>query len=80
MDHATQVRILRELFRQLDSDVNVDAGEQLRNPTRVYTHPDITVKEWQQLFRGHPQLVGLICTFSTSIRCKIETSCEPLLR
>jgi hypothetical protein len=32
MDHATQVRILRELFRQLDSDVNVDAGESAAMP------------------------------------------------
>lgn len=59
MDHETQVRILRELFRQLDSDVNVDAGEQLCNPTSVYTSPEVARKEWDRLFRGHPQIVGL---------------------
>ncbi len=59
MQHETQVRILRELFRQLDNDVNVDAGEQLRQPTSVYTSPAVAEREWERLFRGHPQLIGL---------------------
>jgi phenylpropionate dioxygenase-like ring-hydroxylating dioxygenase large terminal subunit len=59
MDHETQVSILKELFRQLDSNVNVDAGEQLRNPASVYTSHDIAEKEWQQLFRQHPQIIGI---------------------
>ncbi len=59
MNHQTQVRILKELFRQLDDDVNVDAGEQLRNPTSVYTSPAIAGREWRQLFRDHPQVIGL---------------------
>ena len=59
MEHATQVRILRELFRQLDDNVNVDAGAQVRNPTDVYTSPAIAAAEWQQLFRRHPQVIGL---------------------
>ncbi len=59
MKHATQVDILRELFRQLDDRVNVDAGEQLRNPTSVYTSSRVATLEWQRLFRGHPQVIGL---------------------
>lgn len=59
MHHQTQVRILRELFRQLDNDANVDAGEQLRQPTSVYTSRAVAQREWQRLFRGHPQVIGL---------------------
>ena len=59
MNHATEVRILRELFRQLDNDVNVDAGVQMRSPTTAYTCPDLAEREWNAFFRSHPQMIGL---------------------
>jgi phenylpropionate dioxygenase-like ring-hydroxylating dioxygenase large terminal subunit len=59
MEQRKQLEILRELLRQIEQQVNVDAGEQLRNPTQVYTCPEIAAREWQRLFRGHPQLIGL---------------------
>ena len=59
MKHAKQVEVLRELFRQLDENVNVDAGEQLLNPVDVYTSSTIAQREWQTLFRQQPQVIGL---------------------
>ena len=59
MKHQKQVKILSELLRQLDHNVNVDAGVILRNPTSVYTCPDIASREWGTFFQNHPQLIGL---------------------
>jgi len=59
MQHATQVRILRELMSQLDEKRNVDAGVQYRLPTSDYVCPELAAREWQRFFREHPQLIGL---------------------
>lgn len=59
MNQESQVRILRELFRQIDNRVNVDAGVQYLMPTSSYTCPDLAQKEWNTFFREHPQLIGL---------------------
>ncbi len=59
MEHALQVEILKELMGQLDAGKNVDAGVQYRMPTTSYVCPDIAAQEWQNLFRNHPQLIGL---------------------
>jgi len=59
MEHAKQVTILKELMRQLDEKVNVDAGVMYKNPTSVYTCREIAGKEREVLFRNHPQLIGL---------------------
>ena len=59
MKRATELKILRELFRQLDENVNVDAGVQLVNPTSGYTCRDQASREWRELFQGLPQLIGL---------------------
>lgn len=59
MKHATQVRILRELIRQLDNDVNVDAGVKLRVPTSDYVCSELAGREWNAFFRSYPQMVGL---------------------
>ena len=60
MKHDMQVSILKELMRQLDEQVNVDAGIQLKNPTTSYICPDLVQKDWALFFRNHPQLIGLI--------------------
>ena len=59
MDHPTQVRVLKELIRQLDNNVNVDAGVMFKSPTSAYTSPETAQKEWDILFKDHPQLIGL---------------------
>ena len=59
MKREVKVEIMTELMRQLDEQVNVDAGVQYRNPTSAYTCPDIAKKEWETFFRKHPQLIGL---------------------
>ncbi len=59
MQKRDQIRILRELLRQLDEKVNVDAGVQLKNPTDDYTDRALATEEWRRFFQEHPQLVGL---------------------
>ena len=59
MQRATQIKILKELMSQLDRKVNVDAGCQVKNPTRSYVCPDLAEKERRAFFREHPQVLGL---------------------
>ncbi|MCZ6644396.1 MAG: aromatic ring-hydroxylating dioxygenase subunit alpha [Gammaproteobacteria bacterium] len=59
MEKATQIRLLKELLRQLDEKVNVDAGVQLKIPTSAYVSPELAEQEWHQFFQNHPQLIGL---------------------
>ncbi len=59
MQRATQIDILKELMRQLDEQVNIDAGVLYRNPTSAYTSPELARDEWQHFFRHHPQMIGL---------------------
>lgn len=59
MQRQTQLEILRELLRQLDNKVNIDAGVQYRNPAQSYTCPELARKEWDAFFRNHPQVIGL---------------------
>jgi len=59
MHHDEQIRILKVLMHQLDTDTNIDAGGQRKNPSWVYTCPDHAKKEWDLFFRKHPQVIGL---------------------
>ncbi len=59
MKQETEVKILKELLRQLDEGVNVDAGVRYRAPTDSYVSPEMADKEWASFFQGHPQLIGL---------------------
>ena len=59
MKRETQISILKELMRQLDEKVNVDAGVQYRNPASSYTCKDLAAKEWKNFFQNHPQIIGL---------------------
>jgi hypothetical protein len=59
MKRETELSILKELMLQLDEKRNVDAGVLLRNPTSVYTCPEIAARERELLFRRHPQLIAL---------------------
>ncbi len=59
MDHDTQLRILDELLAMLRQGTTCDAGAVAVNPASAYTEPGLAAREWQTLFREHPQLVGL---------------------
>lgn len=59
MKREVEIGILRELLRQLEENVNVDAGRQFENPASAYTSPELAEREWQRLFREAPQLIGL---------------------
>jgi len=59
VQRSEQVRLIKELLASMDSGTTVDAGGLRRNPTAVYTDPELAEREWQTLFRGHPQLIGL---------------------
>ncbi len=59
MEHALQLDILDELLARLEAGTSADAGRQLLNPASVYIDPAVAAKEWQVLFREHPQLIGL---------------------
>lgn len=59
MEHALQVKILKELMAQLDEGRNVDAGVQYKMPTTSYVCPEQAAKEREHFFQNHPQLIGL---------------------
>ena len=59
MEHALQVKILKQLMQQLDEGKNIDAGVQYTMPTTSYVCPDLAAQEWDTFFQGHPQLIGL---------------------
>lgn len=59
MDRSLQIEILKELMRQLEDGRNIDAGVQYKMPTTAYTCSDIATKEWDTLFRNHPQVIGM---------------------
>ena len=59
MKTAVQIEVLRELLQQLDDGVNADAGGMRAFPAEAYTSPEIAQREWEVLFKGQPQLVGM---------------------
>ena len=59
MKREVELSILKELMRQLDEKRNIDAGVMYRNPTEVYTSPEIAEREEETFFRDHPQLIAL---------------------
>ena len=59
MDHAEQVTQIKTLMARLDAGTTVDAGGLRRNPTRVYTDPDLAAREREAFFDDHPQVIGL---------------------
>lgn len=59
MKHDTQLKILDELFEQLDNHRNVDSGMIVKNPASSYTCPELANRERELFFKHHPQLIGL---------------------
>ncbi len=59
MNHQTQVRLLKTLMEQRDTDTNADTGRILRNPASAYTCNELAEREWQKFFREHPPIIGM---------------------
>ncbi len=59
MRRDEQIRVIKGLMHHLDTDTNVDAGCQLKNPVSAYTDPERAGREWQEFFLDYPQVVGL---------------------
>ena len=59
MNHQTQVRLLKTLMEQRDTDTNADTGRILRNPASAYTCNELAERERQTFFREHPQIIGM---------------------
>ena len=61
MDQQEHVRIIKGLMHYLDTDTNVDAGGQVRNPVSSYLCPDMALKEWESFFQDYPHVLGTEC-------------------
>ncbi len=59
MQRKKQITIIKELMRQLDEKVNIDAGVQYRNPAKAYADRELAELEWERFFKEHPQVIGL---------------------
>lgn len=59
MRHDEQVRLIKQLCAHLDAGTTVDAGGLRRLPTTDYTDPERARREWEELFVGTPQCLGL---------------------
>lgn len=59
MKHDEQVRLIKQMCAHLDGDTNADAGGLRRNPMTTYTDSAQADREWNEWFRGMPQLVGM---------------------
>ncbi len=59
MQHAEQLRVLKELLHQIDTETTCDAGRVLVNPISSYTDPARAAREWDVFFQQHPQIIGL---------------------
>jgi phenylpropionate dioxygenase-like ring-hydroxylating dioxygenase large terminal subunit len=59
MQHAEQVRLLKQLLAHIDAGTTVDAGKVSQLATAAYTDADQAEQERQEFFLGMPQCVGL---------------------
>lgn len=59
MKPDVQIEVLRELIKQLDEGVNADAGGMRAFPAEAYTSHEIARQEWEIMFKGQPQIVGM---------------------
>lgn len=59
MEQSEQIRLIKGLMHYLDTDTNVDAGGQVRNPVSSYTSPDMAASEWNSFFQDYPHVLGM---------------------
>ena len=59
MEQHEQVRLLKELLRQVADGTTADAGAHFHNPVEVYTDPAIAAAESEKIFGDYPQILGL---------------------
>ena len=61
MQHATQVELSRRLLNHIAAGTTDRADAIARNDIAAFTCPERLDREWQLLFLGRPQYVGLSC-------------------
>ncbi len=61
MEHATQVRLTREILAHLDARTTDQAPDIMYHATSAYDSPQRLQQEKQILFRKYPLLMGLSC-------------------
>ncbi|MBT3330502.1 MAG: Rieske 2Fe-2S domain-containing protein [Rhodospirillaceae bacterium] len=59
MEHATQVRLTREVFAHLDANTTALAPDVMYHATSAYDSPERLAREKEILFRKYPLLMGL---------------------
>ncbi len=61
MDHATQIRLTKEVLAHLDARTTALAPDVMYHATAAYASPERLALEKQILFRKYPLLMGLSC-------------------
>ena len=61
MRHATQVELGKRIFAHIDAGTTDMSPEVARNPVSAFTCEKRLAREWETLFLGRPQYVGLSC-------------------
>jgi nitrite reductase/ring-hydroxylating ferredoxin subunit len=61
MQRSTQLALAREILRHIDMRTTAISDAVVRNPTAVYTEPELLRREIDILFRRQPLLLGLSC-------------------
>jgi nitrite reductase/ring-hydroxylating ferredoxin subunit len=59
VEHATQVRLTREVFAHLDANTTALAPDVMYHATSAYDSPERLAREKEILFRKYPLLMGL---------------------
>ncbi|MBO6564079.1 MAG: aromatic ring-hydroxylating dioxygenase subunit alpha [Pseudomonadales bacterium] len=59
MEKQEQIRVIKGLMHYLDTDTNVDAGSQVRNPVSSYTSREMAKREWQHFFQDYCHVLGM---------------------
>jgi len=59
MEKQEQIAQIKILMSRLDAGANVDAGGLRKNPTVVYTDPELAERERAEFFGSFPQVIGL---------------------
>ncbi|MDA1308437.1 MAG: Rieske 2Fe-2S domain-containing protein [Proteobacteria bacterium] len=61
MLHATQVALSKRVLAHLDAKTTDTTAALAHNDITAFTSPDRAAREWEQLFLGRPQYLGLSC-------------------
>ena len=59
MEHEQQLKLLDELIAHIEAGKDADAGKIVVNNAASYIDENRAEREWDLMFRNHPQLIGL---------------------